>query len=273
MEGRVCAGAPTGTDRDRFAGGKQLVVYVALTFWLVVVVLTAWGVHRLWIGMMKPRVFNALLLPGTLVAQMGHVLGLLVTGATINNTTLIKDDEEGGPETTPNPEPKIPVVGPIIIGMLPLIACSVAILLVARYLGGSVMTNMDDGVVQKGLPLSLAAFWQLLRDLITQVENFVNATARANIMSWRTILFLYLLACLAIRIAPFPGYLRGSLAAIVLLGIIAAIAASLFGLTDSRVQIGWAVLNLTVAMLLFLLLVSLLVRGSVGLIRIIQTEE
>ena len=55
-------------------------IYFAVTFWLLVAVLTAWGVHQLWSGMLKPRTVNSILLPGTLVAQLGHVLGLLVTG-------------------------------------------------------------------------------------------------------------------------------------------------------------------------------------------------
>ncbi|MCH8310314.1 MAG: hypothetical protein IIB17_07450, partial [Chloroflexi bacterium] len=49
-------------------------LYIALTFWLVVIVLTAWGVRELWGGMIKPKIINTILLPGTLVAQVGHVL-------------------------------------------------------------------------------------------------------------------------------------------------------------------------------------------------------
>ncbi|MBN1513099.1 MAG: hypothetical protein JXB13_13880, partial [Phycisphaerae bacterium] len=70
-------------------------LYVAMTFWLLVIVFLAWGVHQIWSGMVKPRTVNSILLPGTLVAQLGHVLGLLVTGATVSNTTLYKDDESG----------------------------------------------------------------------------------------------------------------------------------------------------------------------------------
>ena len=60
-------------DRAPIRGGAiigiQHVLYAALTFWLLTVVLIAWGVHRLWCGMARPRVVNAVLLPGTLVAQ------------------------------------------------------------------------------------------------------------------------------------------------------------------------------------------------------------
>ena len=68
------------------------------------------------------------LLPGTLVAQLGHVVGLLVTGATVRNNALLGNDS-WDPETTTNPNPRIPIVGPIIIGMLPLLACGTAVLL------------------------------------------------------------------------------------------------------------------------------------------------
>ena len=45
---------------------------------------------------------------------------------------------------------------------------------------------------------------------------------------------------------------------------------SMFDLADPRVQSGWAVLNLTVATLLFLLMISLLIRGSVGLVQLLR---
>ena len=55
-------------------------LYAALTFWLLVIVFSAWGVHWLWSQMIKPRAVNTVLLPGTLVAQLGHVLGVAAHG-------------------------------------------------------------------------------------------------------------------------------------------------------------------------------------------------
>lgn len=244
-------------------------VYLALTFWLLVIVLTAWGVHRLWSGMIRPKAFNTVLLPGTLVAQIGHVLGLLVTGAKITDTSLITD-ESGEPETTRNPQPKIPVIGPVVIALLPLLACATAIYLITRLWGQPLMAKMPAQVVGPSLPTTMAGVWQLLRDQITLVESIVAATIAADFGTWKTWLLLYLLVCLTIRIAPSRGNLRGSLTAIVVLGIAAATITSLFDVADPRVQSGWAVLNLTVATLLFLLMVSLLVRGGVGLVQILR---
>ncbi len=248
-------------------------IYAALTFWLLVIVMTAWGVHALWSGMVKPKVFNMMLLPGTLVAQVGHILGLLVTGGTVDNTALIRDDESGAPQTNPNPQPRIPVIGPVVVGMLPLLACAAAIYGVARFLGGSMLGRLAPGVVGPALPTSLGAVWQLLRDQISLMESMVSAVLSTNLASWQALLFWYLLVCLTIRMAPFPGMLRGALAAILVLGVAGGLASRLFAIGSPGVAEAWQVLNLVVAMLLVLLLLSLVVRGVIGLVALIRGQE
>ena len=54
--------------------------YAAMTMWLMVIVFTAHGIHRIWIGMVQPKIVNSILLPGTLVAPIGYVLGCFVSG-------------------------------------------------------------------------------------------------------------------------------------------------------------------------------------------------
>lgn len=247
-------------------------IYAAMTFWMLLVVLMAWGVHRLWAGMIKPKVFNTLLLPGTLAAQTGHVLGLLVTGATIRNTTLIKDDESGEPETTPDPEPRIPVIGPVIIAMLPLLACAAGVFLVTKFVANPFSPSLQSAA-DATLPMSLADVWELLRKLITLAESAVASLRGGDFSDWRYWVSVYLMICLTIRMAPFPGYLRGSLGAIVVLGVGAALITSLLDVADPRVVQGWALLNAVVATLLLLLLASLMVRGTVGLVRVLRSGE
>lgn len=246
-------------------------IYAAMTFWLLVIALTAWGVHRLWSEMIQPKVLNTALLPGTLVAQVGHVLGLLITGATISNTTLYTEGS-GEPETTPNPNPKIPVVGPVVIGLLPLIACATAIFFVARFLGGPMLNNLNHTAVGPTLPTTMAGVWQMMRDQISLVESIVSAATNANWADWGTWAFLYLLVCLTVRTAPFPGNLRGALGAILVLGIGSATVCTLFDVANPHVVQAWAVMNLTVATLFLLLLISLIVRGGVGLTHILRAD-
>ena len=243
-------------------------LYVAMTFWLMVIVFCAWGVHQLWSGLIRPRTVNSILLPGTLVAQLGHVLGLLVTGATVSNTTLYKD-ESGEPEMTKDAKPKIPLIGPVIIGLLPLLACATAIFFVAQYLGGGMVDQATQKSVAAALPESMPGVWQLLRDQVTLAENALDAARSADTGRWQAWLFIYLLICLTVRMAPFPGTMRGSLGAILLLGVGAWAIGMVVPASGSAILGGWPIMSLSVASLSFLLLASLAVRGGVGLMRML----
>jgi hypothetical protein len=248
-------------------------LYAALTFWILVAVLLAWGVRELLLGLTKPKVLNAILLPGTLAGMIGHVVGLLMTGSTVRDTTLFKDDESGEPGATPDPKPRIPILGPIIIAMLPLVACAAAIQASTRYLGRGVVGKIKTDIIGPSLPTTLADFWQMLRDLVTLTESVVVAILRADLTYWPNLLFVYLLVCLTIRMAPFPGTLRGALGAILLLGGAAAITTSLFAVDAPSVTAGWAVLNITIGCLLLLLIVSLLLRGAALVISFVRERE
>ncbi len=248
-------------------------LYATLTFWLLTMVLSAWGVHRLWCGITRPRVVNVVLLPGTLVAQLGHVLGVLVTGATVNNTTLIGNDETGDPVTTQNARPRVPVVGPLVIGLLPLLACGGAICLSALYLGEGVLQRLGANGAPTSLPTSLSGFWGFLRDGVSLMEALVNAVIRALPGGWRVVVFLYLVVCLSVRMAPFPGGLRGSLGAVLLVGVVLAIVGMFSDALSYHARQSWPVLSLTVGMLLVLLLLSAMVRGATGLVRMLSRGE
>ena len=251
-------------------------LYAALTLWLLVIVFSAWGVHRIWSGLVKPRVVNSVLLPGTLVAQLGHVLGLLVTGNPVRNTALMGDDEKGDPQTDTPETQRVPIIGPIVIGLLPLVACAAGLYLSAHYWGGSVLNELSGGAaieVARTLPTSLADFWALLHGSIDAMERMVDAIVHSDLPNWPTVLFLYLAVCLTVRMAPFEGNRRGAIGAIVLAGIVIAIVASLTTTAREFVSSSWPILSFAVGMLLFLLLVSLFVSGIIGLIRILARKQ
>lgn len=248
-------------------------LYAAMTVWMLAIVLSAWGVHRIWSGLVQPKLLNSILLPGTLVAQLGHVLGLLITGATVEKTTLIKDDETGEPETTSDAKPRIPVIGPLVIALLPLLACAMGIWVATRYLGQPIIAAIPTDGVGLALPTSLAAFWETLRQLITLVENVLTAVLNANTGNWQTWLFLYLIICLTVRMAPFPGAMRGALGAIVLVGVLAAVMGTLTQAAVDTIQGGWPIVSFSMASLLFLLMVSAVVRGGVSLFKMLAHKD
>lgn len=250
-------------------------LYAATTFWLLVIVFSAWGVHALWSRLVKPRAVNVVLLPGTLVAQLGHVLGILVTGGAVQNTTLMSDGEDGAPRADTPEKTRIPIVGSIIVGLLPLLACAGALYAAAHYWGGDVIggADLDGPSVPQALPTSVAEAWQLLHDGVNVMQDMTAAIAAANLRDWSTLLFLYLAVCLTVRMTPFEGNRRGAIGAILLAGGVIWLAGSLSAALHDGILASWPLLSFSVGMLLFLLLVSLLVTGGVGFARILMKEE
>ena len=250
-----------------------MALYAALTFWLVVIIFSAWGVHQMWSTLVKPRVVNSVLLPGTLVAELGHVLGLLLSGNSVQNTTLMGDDEKGEPHSETPDHERLPILGPILVGLLPLIACAACLYLAAHLWGGGVLADVAGTTatqVPQALPVTLAGVWELLRGSISLIEAMLNAILHSDLPNWPTVLFLYLAVCLTVRMAPFKGNQRGAIGAIFLAAIVISIIASVApGARAFVEQSSWPILSFAVGMLLFLLLVSLLVRGVVGFVRIL----
>lgn len=248
--------------------------YAAMTFWLFVIVFSALGVHRLWSSLVQPKIINSILLPGTLVAQLGYILGTLVTGGTVNNTTLVKDNESCEPETGEDTQTKVPVIGSVILALLPMAGCAVAIYWTARYFGGQFLDGMQQAQFnQTLLPTSLAAFFDTIRGTLSLVEHLVAVVRASDLQNWHTILFLYLVVCLTVRMAPLTGNLRGSLGAIALFGVIAFLVSQVTKSDSGAFGTAWPLIIFCVAVLLFLLILSLIVTGVVGLIKTVLDQK
>lgn len=253
-----------------------MALYAALTFWLLVIMFSAWGVHQLWSALIKPRVVNSVLLPGTLVAQLGHVLGLLISGNSVQNTKLMGDDDEGKPTSDTPQQQRLPIIGPILIGLLPLVACAAGLFVAAKLWGGSVLGNLRGGstlLLPQALPLTFAGVWDLLRSGVDLLEALVNAIVNSDLPSWPTLLFLYLAICLTVRMAPFEGNRRGAIGAIFLAAVVIALLGSLMPAARAYVESSWPILSFTVGILLLLLLITLAVSGLVGFVRVMARNE
>ncbi len=247
--------------------------YAAMTFWLLVIVFAAMGVHQLWSSLIQPKVVNSILLPGTLVAQIGYMLGVLITGGTVNNTALIKDDDSGEPQTGTEEKPKVPLVGTILIALLPMIGCAAAIYWSARYFGESVLAGMEKSTLQQvALPTTIPHFFDLLRASVTLVENLVIVVRAQDLGDWQQLLFLYLAICLTVRMAPLTGNVRGSLGAIFISGVLMYLLGRIMQTGTGPFGTAWPLITFSVAVLLFLLIVSLLLRALVSLIKTVSGQ-
>jgi len=246
--------------------------YAALTMWLMVIVFTAHGIHRIWIGMVKPKIVNSILLPGTLVAQIGYVLGCFASGSPVSGVVLFGPGKDGEAQAPP-PAPKIPLVGTMIVAMCPLATCALAIYLLTNSLGGPILERFSSGGVVQHLPRDTGEFWILLHSSIDLAADFLAVFAIEKLTEWRCLLLLYLTICLTVRMAPVPGNLRGSILTILGFGIIMAIVGAFSETINTSIQNLWPVLTYTAATLICLMIITLLIRGIVSLVTILTSKS
>lgn len=244
-------------------------LYAALAFWLLVLIFSATGVYSQWCRLLPPRTVNLLLLPGTLISQLGLVAGMLLSGQTVRNTSLLGGDAEAGPQSDPPQESRIPVLGPILVGMMPVVACLVALWLASWLLGGRPGPGSAAILLPGDFPTSAALVWVLLHELLRAAEAIVGALASADMLNWRSVLRTYLAICLVIRMAPPPAHQRGVIGAVALVAGVLCVLGLVWPGTPAAVSAGWPMLSYCVAISVALLLLTLGIRGLISLVRIV----
>lgn len=248
-------------------------LYAALTLWIALIVLAAWAVHWLWTRLIPPRVVHALLLPGTVAAQIGHVLGVLLAGGTVNNASLIKSDGSNEPQPPAESRTRIPVLGPVIVAVFPLAACAAGVALAARSLGAETVAAVGNFPAAMTIPTSLTGLWQFLHHLVFLMETLTARLREADLSTWQGWAFLYLAICLTVRMAPLQGNLPGALGGIALFGVVCATVGSLSPAFEALILDAWPLLTFVAALLLVLLLLSAVAAALVALVRGMATGQ
>lgn len=244
-------------------------LYAALIFWLFVIIFAAWAVHALLSRLIKPKIVNAILLPGTLVATLGHVFGLLITGNEVRRTSLIGDAESGEPQSEAPETHRIPILGSVVVGLMPILACSVALIVAIKYWGVKVYLGAAGMSIMQELPLTPELVFRLLEQGVQSAEVMYHSLERANLMNWQTLLFLYLAICLTVRMAPFRGHQRGAVIAIALAGLLIWLLGLITNQVRDFVTDSWWILSFVVSLLMLLLIFSLVLAGIVGFVRLL----
>lgn len=248
-------------------------LYAAFVFWALVAIFAARAVYDLLARGIPAKVLNYLLLPGTLVAQVGHHIALLVTGATISQSKLA-NESTGEPELQADAKSKIPVIGPIVIGVLPIFMCGAALYWTAEWLSARGMIG-EITSLPKHLPKDLDAFWHLARTMIDMLQGAAAAWTNARWNQWQTWLFAYLTVCLMVRLSPLSRDIRPALFGVALFGVVGWFISYFTNWTWPAEKLArfWTNWSFLVANLLLLLLVSLIVAGFMGLYAIIKGQS
>ena len=248
-------------------------LYLALTFWLMIALLEAYGAFKLVEGLVRPRWINLVLLPGTVVSEMAHFLAALLTGAAVRDAKLVSDESIG---ESPAPSASgIPVLSPLLLALLPILSALVILFVLFKHFDATIVqnfalancgTDLDLKQLAQGLDWRLGSWFQAGRDLITLVERLIGVLPFSDIThTWKSWLFIYLTACLAVRMVPLRGNLRSGMASVALIGGLAAGLGWLLPSMADSLRTVWPLLGYTIALLTLLLGFALLVRGVVAL--------
>lgn len=253
---------------------------ITLTVWLFLILFAGVGVCRLWSGLLRPAWVNWALLPGTLVSEMAFILGTLITGGEVRWSRLVpagggkgRDGGEAGTQTSGG----LRVVGPIVAAGLSVIACIAGILVVRWWIGGYVLeTFVLSGPVDelpRRLPGSWEGFWKLVAVQVELLRGTCEFWARLDWLSWRVVVFVYLSACLSLRLAAPGRDLRWTLAAMAAISAGMALAGAISARFETLLGDVWPLVTYVWSLLLFLLVVSALLAGAVELVRILAGRK
>jgi len=254
------------------------VLYVILAVWLFGLLLMGHGVYRLLGGADRPAWVHWVLLPGSLVSAMGYIFGSLITGGEIRRAKLMPDAGSGGKgtaEPTTEATTRLPFVGPLVASLVSIVACAAAIYAARTYLGEVVINAFSDNIASgaslpKALPNGSEAFWDQMQRQVSILHRMCDTWGQVPWSNWHVPVFIYLTACLSIRLAPVQRDGRATLTAVVVLAAGIALAGAVSERFTHTMTDLWPLLTYVWANLLFLLAVSLALRGVITLVLMIK---
>ena len=244
-------------------------LYAVFVFWSIVAIFAAKAVYGLLGRVMPPKVLNYALLPGTLVAQIGHHLALLVTGGTVNQSRLA-NESTGEPEIQADAKSRIPVLGPVLVAVVPIFLCGLAMVFAADFFSTKAMIQDPRIVLPAELPRTLPAFWDQVRALVNSLDHTGSMWKGANWNLWRTWLFAYLTICLTIRMSPLSQDLRPALLGVAMFGVIAWLIGMFTPQPADHLRQFWPKLSFLVSNLLLILVITLTAGACLGVWAIIK---
>ncbi|MFO0973744.1 MAG: hypothetical protein U1A27_09940 [Phycisphaerae bacterium] len=244
-------------------------MYQAASLWLLIAMMLAWAVRRLWCGLVEPRLLNVFLLPGTIIAQVGFIVALLLGNATEAEVSLLGPSEHEPAEgkEKQKPPPELPLSVSVLAGLLPLVAVGAALMVVLTSWGGPLVQHVSPELVSPEIPRDLSTFWTQARGLLSLSEQTLSAMGQLDWGHWPTWVFAYVLICLCLWLAPIHGNTRGHVYAVAALGAAAALAGTVLPGMPDLVRGSWPILTVVVGVLFGLLLGSLALRGALVVVR------
>lgn len=186
----------------------EITGYLGFLFLAVTVVVISGLFDRLYAAILPARfLYYVLRMPGVVLHELAHVAGCLCTGAKIKNVVLFS--KEGGSVTYANP--KIPVLGTVIISTTPLLLLPLVLSLLtwifSVYLGCDLIITLPgflDGDVAYGIGATVLTLF------------YANLIATFN--GW-FLLYLYFCTTIILSLAPSRQDFSNAAAGIILIAV------------------------------------------------------
>lgn len=223
---RVCRNA------DPFVTIELMINFLILFLVLLILAyLTNYFLMRSFLGY-KYRFFVA---PGVILHELSHAFACLICGAKIIQISFFNKD--GG--LVKHEKPIIPVLGPILISLAPLVVSIILFYFLAKAL------KFESSI-----------------DLSATFFNLQSISKAIDLTSWRNLLIIYLLLSTAVTMTPSWQDLINMLAPLIFLLGIFYLLVRFTAINFSRFEFIFIklapILNLTIFILLGCLLISLL---------------
>jgi hypothetical protein len=268
------------------------VVYAAFSVYLLLILFMGLGIYRLWGWIASPRYLNWLLLPGTIVSEMAYIFGYLITGGEITRAKLMggggggkgkakkADAPSGGSssggggsaEPTTTATPGVKYLSPVLASLACILACGAAIYYLNNQIGGSIVNHFNKVRLLDSLPTKMDEFWMHLSRQLDLLRHTTGNWDGVNWRDWHAPLFIYLVTCLSIRLAPVRRGLGATMGAVLLLVGVIIVAGALWKRFTDGVGTLWPLLTYVWVTLLFLLGLTLVVAGITALIRALTAK-
>ncbi|MBE7491328.1 MAG: M50 family metallopeptidase [Planctomycetes bacterium] len=193
-----------------------LAAFLNLFLGVALLILATYGLRRLWIRAVPPKLLAYLIAPGVAVHELSHAAACVLTGARVHSMVLFRSDGSGEVRHGP---PKIKHVGDMIIALAPLAGCTLCLWLLGLLLQSPV--NLY-AVRVEGVQTSQFAFLTDLGRLV--FEDLRLALTTTSLTSWRTWVFLYFALCFTMGMAPSRQDLKNGAVGILVLCLAAIVA-------------------------------------------------
>ena len=255
-------------------------IYATFAVWMILIISAGMGVQWLWRRLISPGWVSWALLPGTIVSEMSYIFGCLITGGEIRRARIMPDMQEKDkePQAPTEAAPKLRLVGPIVASLICIAACGAGIIISNQFFGQEVISKFEasaplgvqptneqtQATVQQALPGDWNSFWNQLEGQVRLIRRTLQAWGGLDWLQWHVPLFVYLVVCLAVRMAPAGRPFVPTLLAVVLIAGVIRIVGLMNTQFENIMQNLWPLLTYVWSTLLLLLVISLLLHAIVG---------